>query len=225
MEYTYNSEMGYAFLMRNYRSDTGKWQTSDPLGYPDGWNNYAYCNNGVTSTIDYLGYIIYDLVDKEAVRGYGHSAQIVTIRNSDGTWNGYTYDYGDGNSSSSSHSITKTVSPKLANETAARLAALKKLDPKGTIYDNMTGWNADNEKSQAAKNAMDSYVQEDYDADEHNCRQALDAGLEAAGYTKGIDFGGSFVPNTARIQDEATARFWNLTDWLKSMQKNVIHGE
>ena len=41
--------------MRNYRSDTGKWQTSDPLGYPDGWNNYAYCNNGVTLHFDYCG--------------------------------------------------------------------------------------------------------------------------------------------------------------------------
>jgi uncharacterized protein RhaS with RHS repeats len=33
----------------------GKWQTSDPLGYPDGWNNLAYCNNGVTSCYDWLG--------------------------------------------------------------------------------------------------------------------------------------------------------------------------
>ena len=47
--------MGYAFLMRNYRSDIGKWQTSDPLGYPDGWNNYAYVNNMITSYIDLLG--------------------------------------------------------------------------------------------------------------------------------------------------------------------------
>ena len=45
-------EMGYAFLMRNYRSDTGKWQTSDPLGYPDGWNNYAYCGNHPGMAID-----------------------------------------------------------------------------------------------------------------------------------------------------------------------------
>ncbi len=48
-------ELGYAFLMRNYRSDTGKWQTSDPLGYPDGWNNYAYCNNNVGVFFDFAG--------------------------------------------------------------------------------------------------------------------------------------------------------------------------
>jgi len=47
--------LGYTFLFRNYRSDLGKWQTADPLGYPDGWNNLAYCNNWVTSCYDWLG--------------------------------------------------------------------------------------------------------------------------------------------------------------------------
>ena len=51
----YIGELGYAFLFRNYRSDYGKWQTSDPLGYPDGWNNLAYCNNGVTMATDPYG--------------------------------------------------------------------------------------------------------------------------------------------------------------------------
>ena len=48
-------EMGYVFLFRAYRADQGKWQTSDPLGYPDGWNNLAYVNNNVLSSIDFLG--------------------------------------------------------------------------------------------------------------------------------------------------------------------------
>ena len=47
--------LGYSFLFRNYRADLGKWQTTDPLGYPDGWNNLAYCNNDVISSIDWLG--------------------------------------------------------------------------------------------------------------------------------------------------------------------------
>ena len=51
----YIGELGYAFLFRNYRSDYGKWQTTDPLGYPDGWNNLAYVNNGVSNTIDNYG--------------------------------------------------------------------------------------------------------------------------------------------------------------------------
>ena len=48
-------EMGYVFLFRAYRADQGKWQTSDPLGYPDGWNNLAYCNNEVIEYYDFLG--------------------------------------------------------------------------------------------------------------------------------------------------------------------------
>ena len=47
--------LGYAFLLRSYRPDLAKWQTADPLGYPDGWNRLAYCNNGVTSAVDWLG--------------------------------------------------------------------------------------------------------------------------------------------------------------------------
>jgi RHS repeat-associated protein len=47
--------LGYAFLFRNYRADQGKWQTSDPLGYPDGLNNLAYVNNRVTMYIDWQG--------------------------------------------------------------------------------------------------------------------------------------------------------------------------
>ena len=48
-------ELGYAFLFRNYRPEQGKWQTADPLGYPDGWNNFAYVNNLPTTMIDVLG--------------------------------------------------------------------------------------------------------------------------------------------------------------------------
>ncbi len=47
--------IGYSFLFRSYRPELAKWQTSDPLGYPDGFNNFAYCNNGVTKNIDWLG--------------------------------------------------------------------------------------------------------------------------------------------------------------------------
>ncbi|MDR2849413.1 MAG: hypothetical protein LBW77_02575 [Verrucomicrobiota bacterium] len=52
--------LGHAFLMRNYRADHGKWLTADPLGYPDGWNNLAYVNNGVTSAIDWMGAATFD---------------------------------------------------------------------------------------------------------------------------------------------------------------------
>jgi len=47
--------LGHAFLMRNYRAGLAKWQSADPMGYPDGWNQLAYCNNGVSSAVDVLG--------------------------------------------------------------------------------------------------------------------------------------------------------------------------
>ena len=47
--------LGHAFLMRNYRASLAKWQTADPMGYPDGWNQLAYCRNGVTSAVDLWG--------------------------------------------------------------------------------------------------------------------------------------------------------------------------
>ena len=47
--------LGYAFNLRNYRAEQGKWQTQDPIGYPDGWNNLAYCINRPTQSIDIQG--------------------------------------------------------------------------------------------------------------------------------------------------------------------------
>ena len=53
--------LGHAFLFRNYRSDLGKWQTADPLGYPDGWNQLAYCGNRVMDAVDLWGGKEYDI--------------------------------------------------------------------------------------------------------------------------------------------------------------------
>ena len=47
--------LGYAFLFRNYRPDLAKWQTADPLGYPDGWNSLAYCNASPITYVDSRG--------------------------------------------------------------------------------------------------------------------------------------------------------------------------
>ena len=59
--------LGYSFLLRNYRADLGKWQTTDLLGYPDGWNNLAYVNNGVTMNIDWLGGVLLGPVDSSPI--------------------------------------------------------------------------------------------------------------------------------------------------------------
>ena len=50
------------FLFRNYRASLAKWQTADPLGYPDGWNQQAYCGNEPIANIDFLGaYVVGDV--------------------------------------------------------------------------------------------------------------------------------------------------------------------
>ena len=51
--------LGYTFLFRNSRPDQGKWQTADPLGYPDGWNNFAYVNNQIINKLDSYGLCSY----------------------------------------------------------------------------------------------------------------------------------------------------------------------
>lgn len=51
--------LGRAFLFRNYRAPLAKWQTADPLGYPDGWNQLAYCRNAGNLYIDVLGAVAY----------------------------------------------------------------------------------------------------------------------------------------------------------------------
>ena len=54
----YVEGLGYAFLFRNYRADMGKWLSQDLIGYPDGWNNLAYCNNLATIACDLYGAVI-----------------------------------------------------------------------------------------------------------------------------------------------------------------------
>ena len=62
----YVEDLGYAFLLRNYRADMGKWLSQDLIGYPDGWNNFAYCGNNIIHFLDYIGTVVLDL------RSYGY---------------------------------------------------------------------------------------------------------------------------------------------------------
>ena len=78
--------LGYAFLYRNYRASLAKWQTADPLGYPDGRNRLAYCENGVTGAVDLFGakivYIFTEWIcqyDPTGVGGYPPEAEIIRV--------------------------------------------------------------------------------------------------------------------------------------------------
>jgi RHS repeat-associated protein len=74
--------LGHAFLMRNYRADLGKWPTADPLGYPDGWNQMAYCRNGGVGRLDFIGGAtidsFYDALNHYAY-GVGEEAHIGSL--------------------------------------------------------------------------------------------------------------------------------------------------
>ena len=70
-------ELGYAFLFRNYRPEQG----------PDGWNNFAYCNNWVTCGIDIGGREYYQItINLSAIAGGGIQGNF-----------GLTYDANTGN--------------------------------------------------------------------------------------------------------------------------------
>lgn len=43
---------GFVFRYRNYSSDTARWMTCDPLGYPDGSNNYSYVQGDPIHNLD-----------------------------------------------------------------------------------------------------------------------------------------------------------------------------
>ena len=51
----YIEGLGHTFLMRNYRACLAKWQTADPMGYPDGWNQQRYGHNTPNTGIDLYG--------------------------------------------------------------------------------------------------------------------------------------------------------------------------
>ena len=202
-------EMGYVFLFRAYRADQGKWQTADPLGYPDGWNNFAYVNNDVIMNIDWLGASIYELLDREGAGGNGHSLPIATKRNEDGTWSATGYNYGGYSSGSGTATDVKSFSG--SSERDAINKAIDYYDPSGNKYDNMYGWQADNQKSQAAMDAMAAAVNEPYSAQAHNCLTITKEGLAAAGVYKED---GEWRPNQAT---EMRSNSHDFTDLLKQL--------
>ena len=84
----YVEGLGHAFLLRNYRADLGKWQTADPLGHPDGWNNFAYCNGQVTSAVDWIGALSISCFDANNNNSYIWGASSITLGNAGKTGGG-----------------------------------------------------------------------------------------------------------------------------------------
>ena len=60
---------------------------SDIIGYPDGWNNFAYCNNDITNVVDLLGaagHVINKVVTMtDGVTGVSFQAKILAYCSND----------------------------------------------------------------------------------------------------------------------------------------------
>ena len=165
-------ELGYTFLFRNYRSDYAKWQTTDPLGYPDGWNNLAYCNNGVISCIDQQGTDIYHVIDSNGT-WHGHSASI--IGNSKDGYKAYNFGGAGGGYSIGNTQDTVYKTPQEA------LAALNNGRSGASEYDMVQKWDTTPKQDKEAQDANKAHVDKgNYGGVLNNCTDAVEAALQAA---------------------------------------------
>jgi len=175
--------LGYTFMFRNYRADQGKWQTSDPMGYPDGWNNLAYVNNGVNSCIDRFGADIINLVDPNGAMGEGHSAWII------GNGTSYTaYDYRPGHSS-----ITTVTS------VAAAIDTLNSYRTPGHQYTEAQTITTSPSDDTVANWSATMYMYTSYSLTSHNCYQLGIQVVNDINRTNNTNYtiSNSAVPNTA----------------------------
>ena len=104
--------LGYAFLLRSYRPDLAKWQTADPLGYPDGWNRLAYCGNDCIQYLDFLGSVrvlCYDLNDYGRIKGSD-----VFLRMVEGRSSAFTFFYSEFIDSGNEITVNLNVSLQIA---------------------------------------------------------------------------------------------------------------
>ena len=67
---------------------SGNGQTADPLGHPDGWNNFAYCNGQVTSAVDWIGALSISCFDANNNNSYIWGASSITLGNAGKTGGG-----------------------------------------------------------------------------------------------------------------------------------------
>ena len=201
----YIGELGYAFLFRNYRPGLGKWQTSDPLGYPDGWNNFAYCNNGVISAVDRFGTDIYHVYDSDS-SWHGHSASIIgnpkdgyKAYNFGGAGGGYTM----GNPNDKTYATAQEA-----------LAALNYGREGKYEYDKVQKWNTTPEQDRKAQDANKAHIDAGgYGEILNNCTDAVEAALKAAG----VEYSTGVMPATLFNNNKNNATTLNYNDFKKGI--------
>jgi len=182
----YVKELGAVFLFRNYKPETGKWMTSDPLGYPDGWNNFAYCNNWVITCLDRLGTDIYHVNASGAVSGVGHSGAIVGSPE----FGYHIMNHGGGNTDPD---VINSWSNKYDSVSDA-LSALKNGRTGEDAFDRIQKFDTTPGQDDIAYGAMLDSAAEGFDELTNNCWDVIEDGLDAGNVDRVI---GSFTPNQA----------------------------
>ena len=201
----YIGDLGYAFLFRNDRPCLGKWQTRDSLGYPEGWNNFAYCNNRVISAADRFGTDIYHVYDSDR-SWHGHSASI--IGNPKDGYKAYNFGGAGGG-----YTMGNPNSPTYATAQEA-LAALNYGREGKYEYDKVQKWNTTPEQDRKAQDANKAHIDaEGYGEILNNCTDAVEAALNAAG----VEYSTGAMPATLFNNHKNNATTLNYNDFKKGI--------
>ena len=206
------AELGYAFLFRNYDSSLGKWSTSDPLGYPDGWNNFAYCNNWATTAIDKIGMDIYHVLASSAVGNFGHSAAIVGNEIFGYRILNHGSSIGIGANANNWQTTFNSVSEALRMLNSGRTG--------DDSFDMIQKWETSYAQDDIAYQKMLERASEDYDTFLNNCWQVVCAGILEAFYPLGNMYCSILpIPNSAFLANLANPLGPKLLDFY-----NVLLG-
>jgi hypothetical protein len=167
-----------------------RWTTVDPSGFPDGANNRVYVNNRSPSFIDNNGLNIYQVTDTtgSAAGLFGHSAGIVGNNST-----GYNFISYGGTTSSPSGPGQVTPSPITFSTISD---AMKFANQNG--YNSYNQWNTSASQDQAFMTAfINNANSSSYNLIDHNCQDAVNAGLDAAG----VNYLDNNIPNIAYLAD------------------------
>jgi RHS repeat-associated protein len=196
----YINELGYAFLLRNYRADTGKWSSQDLIGYPDGWNNLTYCNNNI-SAFDIFGALIAVYCANKAVGGLGHVA--VIVGNDSNGYNYYSFGSGNdgisggnsgGSGSITGSSTTETGYAATYEECVRKLNATRDAQDGNEArapYDNSMTTETTPEQDALAKAYAEKHKDDGYWLLGNNCLDYVEGILDAAN----VDYNSTNIPS------------------------------
>lgn len=176
----YDAEtVSYTFKYRNYSTNSKRWTTADPSGFPDGPNNNIYVNNLVQWAVDPGGLDIHHLNDPNAAAGGGHAAALVG--NSSSGYDYYSFASADGGSAGPGALTTQHFSDYSG--------AMGFAQNQGFTYTREQHWNTSESVDNAARDAASEWGTADYDLLTDNCWDMVASMLDAAGV--------SFVDRTA----------------------------